>query len=286
MTLYCQLSVYENIYRWHRQFPDQSMFDVDRADITDGPIARTLLVLATPLLVQNLVQVLQQLVDTLWLGRHSSEAVAAVGLNFPVVSLLMMATLGAMVGTQVLVSQRVGAEDLDGGRRAAVNGTGLGIAVGLVVGMIAFVLAQDVMALFGTSALTTEYAAEYLAVYALFLPLLAASDVLEGGFVGWGDTRAALYVNVLAVLVNVILDPLLIFGWGPFPTLDVAGAAAATGIGYTCGFLLGLGMFVAGRDGFKLTREVVAVDWDDCREIVDIGWPTAGQHTASQAARV
>ncbi|AGB14817.1 putative efflux protein, MATE family [Halovivax ruber XH-70] len=262
------------------------MLDVDREAITDGPITRTLLVLAAPLLVQNLVQVGQQLIDTLFLGRHSVEAVAAVGLNFPVVTLISVMTIGVMVGTQVLVSQRVGADELVAGRRAAVNGTALGIVAGAIVGVVAFFLAQEGMALFGAKELTTQYAAEYLAIYALFLPVLSASDVIEGGFVGWGDSRAALYINLLAVVVNVVLDPFLIFGWGPAPELGVAGAALATGLGYGCGFLLGLGMFVAGRDGFALTRDVLVFDLEDCREIVDIGWPTAGQYTASQAARV
>ena len=262
------------------------MFDVDREEITDGPIAATLVLLAAPLVVQNVVQVVQQLVDTFWLGRHSLEAVAAVGLNFPVTTLLLMVTLGAMVGTQVLVSQRVGADDLAGGRRAAVNGTILGVGVGLVVGLVAFWFARDIMNLFGADETTTRYAAEYLAVYALMIPVLSASDVLEGGFVGWGDARAALYVNLLAVGVNVVLDPFLIFGWGPFPEFGVAGAALATGIGYGCGFALGLAMFVSGRDGFRLTREALSVEIDDWREIVDIGWPVAAQHSSSQLARV
>ncbi len=262
------------------------MLDVDREDITEGPIVATLLVLATPLLVQNVVQVLQQLVDTLWLGRHSLEAVAAVGLNFPIVALLGVVAIGAMVGTQVLVSQRVGAGDEIGGRRATVNGTLLGVGAGIVAGLVTFAFAGQLMAVFGADGVTTQYAAEYLAVYALLFPVLAASDVVEGGFVGWGDARAALYINVLAVFVNIVLDPFLIFGWGPFPELGVAGAALATGIGYGCGFVLGLSMFVAGRNGFELTREVLVFDLDDCREIADIGWPTAGQHGVSQLARV
>ncbi|WP_247730568.1 MATE family efflux transporter [Halovivax limisalsi] len=262
------------------------MFDVDQEDITGGPIARTLLVLAAPLLVQNVVQVLQQLIDTLWLGRYSWKAVAAVGLNFPLVTVLGVVAIGAMVGTQVLVSQRVGADDGAGARRATVNGIGVGVIAGLVAGLATFGLADEIVSIFDTDGSTAEFAAEYLAVYALIFPILAGSDVLEGGFVGWGDTRAALYVNVLAVAVNVVVDPFLIFGWGPVPELGVAGAALATGIGYGCGFALALAMFVRGRDGFRLTRDVLVVDRGDVREIVDIGWPTAGQHGVSQSARV
>ena len=262
------------------------MFDVDRDAITDGPIAPTLLVLAAPLLIQNVVQVLQQLVDTLWLGRHSLEAVAAVGLNFPLVALLGVVIIGSMVGTQVLVAQHVGGDRPEQARRAAVTGIVLGVGVGAIVGFVTILLAEPIVGIFGADEVTTTFAAQYLAMYALFLPVLAASDVLEGGFVGWGDARAALWINGLAVGVNIVLDPFLIFGWGPFPELEVAGAAMATGIGYGCGFALGLAMFVSGRNGFVLTRDVARFDVDDCREIVDIGWPMTGQHTVSQLARV
>ncbi len=87
------------------------MFDLERDEITSGSIPRTLAVLAAPLFVQNLVQVLQQVIDTLWLGRHSLEAVAAVGLIFPIAGLLAAVAVGVSVGTQVLVSQRVGADE-------------------------------------------------------------------------------------------------------------------------------------------------------------------------------
>ena len=262
------------------------MFDLDRDAITSGSIPKTLALLAAPLFVQNLVQVLQQVIDTLWLGRHSLEAVAAVGLTFPLLGLLAAVAIGVGSGTQVLVSQRVGADDLESGRRAAFNGAIIGFVAGAVVGLGVFALAGEIIGLFSAGSLVTEYAATYLAVYALVFAVLTASESIESGFVGWGDTRAALYINVVAVALNIVFDPLLIFGWGPFPELGVAGAAAATGVGHAGGLLLAVGMAVRGRSGFVLSRADCTVSLEDCREIVDIGWPTAGQHVSSQSARV
>lgn len=262
------------------------MLDVSRDEIVEGSLARVLLVLAAPLLVQNLVQVAQQVIDLFWLGRLGADAVAAVGLNFPLIALLGVVAVGTQVGTQVLVSQRAGSDDLAAGRRAAVNGTLMGFVLGLVVGVATALLARDIVGIFDTSTHVAEMAAAYLAVYALAMPIFSASDTLEGGFIGWGDTRAALYINVLAVGVNAVLDPFLIFGWGAFPELGVAGAALATGIGYTLGFALAIGMALRGRDGFLIDRSVLVFHTEDLREIVDIGWPNAGQFAASQAVRV
>ncbi|WP_247003068.1 MATE family efflux transporter [Halosolutus gelatinilyticus] len=262
------------------------MFDLDRDEITSGPIAKTLVILAGPLLVQNLVQVLQQVIDTLWLGRHSLEGVAAVGVTFPIIGLLAAVAVGAGVGTQVLVSQRVGADESASGRRAAVNGIGVGLIAGSIVGLVVWALAGRIVGIFGASEVVTRYAAAYLATFALAVPLTSASEAIESSFIGWGDTRAALYINALSVAVNLVLDPFLIFGWWVFPGLGVAGAALATAIGYGFGLALGIGMAVRGRDGFVITRADCELALDDCREIVDIGWPTAGQYVTSQSARV
>ncbi|MFC4989016.1 MATE family efflux transporter [Saliphagus infecundisoli] len=262
------------------------MLDVSREEIVEGSLARALLVLAAPLLVQNLVQVAQQVIDLFWLGRLGADAVAAVGLNFPLVALLGVVAIGTLVGTQILVSQRVGADDLVAGRRAAVNGTILGFVLGLVVGLVTAVFAGEVIGLFDTTPRVGEMAATYLTVYALAMPIFSASDTLESGFVGWGDTRAALYINVLAIGTNAVLDPFLIFGWWLFPELGVAGAALATGIGYTGGLLLGIGMALRGRSGLLIDRSVLVFHTKDLREIVSIGWPNAAQSAASQAVRV
>ncbi|EMA33854.1 MATE efflux family protein [Halobiforma lacisalsi AJ5] len=262
------------------------MFDIGREEITSGPIPTTLAILAAPLLVQNLVQVAQQVIDTLWLGRLSLEAVAAVGLNFPLLGLLAAVSIGTSVGTQVLVSQRTGADELRDGRRAAFNGVLLGFVAGVVVAALVFVFARDIVGVLGAEASVTELAALYLAAYAVAFPLMSASESLESGFIGWGDTRAALYINVVAVAVNVVLDPFLIFGWGPAPELGIAGAAYATAAAYGVALLFGLTLALVGRDGFVLTREVRAFDVGDWLEILDIGWPTAGQHVSSQSARV
>ncbi|MEM4780303.1 MAG: MATE family efflux transporter [Halalkalicoccus sp.] len=263
------------------------MLDVSREEITEGSLPRALVVLAAPLVAQNLVQVLQQVIDTFWLGRLGEDAVAAVGLNFPIIAVLVaLATVAPFVGTQVLVSQRYGADDPVGARSAAVHGTVLSIVFGIVVGALVYLLAPGIVAPFGAGLTVTELAALYLAIYALGLPIMSASDALEGGFVGWGDTRAALYINVLAVAVNVVLDPFLIFGWGPFPALGVEGAALATVIGYTLGFLLAVGMAFGSRESLPLGRRDLRIERGEFRELLDIGAPSAGQHLAQQSVRV
>jgi putative MATE family efflux protein len=264
------------------------MVDVSREQITDGSLVRSLLVLAAPLVVQNLVQAAQQIIDTFWVGRLGEDAVAAVGLNFPVIAFIYSTVVVVFTGTQVVVSQRAGADDLAGGRRATFHALTLALVGGFVLGAIFFLSADSIVELVvtGEGRSVTALAATYLGTYMLGFPTSMMSDALEGGFVGWGDSRAAMYINVTAVVVNIGLDPFLILGWGPFSPMGVQGAALATAIGYTVGFVLALALFLKGRDGFTLTREAVGFDPEEYREILDIGLPTGGQTAASQSVRV
>jgi putative MATE family efflux protein len=206
--------------------------------------------------------------------------------NFPVLALFLSLSLMMQTGTQVLVSQRVGADNLTDGRRAAFHGLTLSLALGVAVGVVVISGASSIISLLQTGSKVGTFAVTYLTTYMFGFPFVVASDTLEGGFIGWGDSRASMYVNVTAVGVNILLDPFLILGWGPFPELEVQGAAIATILGYTAGLALGLGMFVRGRDGFRLTREIVEVDFDEYREILDIGLPRGAQTVVSQTVRV
>jgi putative MATE family efflux protein len=126
----------------------------------------------------------------------------------------------------------------------------------------------------------------YLTAYALAVVATAVSDTLEAGFTGWGDTRAALSINLTAIAVNLVVDPLLILGWGPFPRLELFGAALATAIGYGVGAVLALVFATRGRDGFRLTRDAVWPHLDTARDVVAVGLPVAGQQGGRQVARL
>ncbi|MFB6127801.1 MAG: MATE family efflux transporter [Halolamina sp.] len=258
------------------------MFDLSQEEITEGSIPRTLLLLAAPLVAQNMVQVVNAAVDIFWLGRLGEDAVAAVGLNFPLTALLSALILVAAVGTQVLVSQRTGAGDRERVRETVVHGTVLSFALTAVTAVAVVATAGSVVRLVGASGDVAALAAQYLVFYMLLFPFMAMSDTLEYAFIGVGDSRMALYVNLLAVGINVVLDPLLIFAAG----LGVRGAALASGVGYTLGFVLSLTAAVAWRESLTLTRDSVGFDPATFREIAELGLPIGAQRVAGQSVRV
>lgn len=264
------------------------MLDVSPEDITEGPILRSLLLLAAPLVLQNLVLAVQQIVDLFWLGRFSADAVAALGLTYPLVALLYALALWApMVGTQVVVSQRVGAEGNP--QSAYTTGMVLALAVGAVVGAVSFLGAGPLVDLITglrpgeVDGRVPTMAIRYFGVLALAVPLMGATEVVENGFVGWGDSRASLYMNLFSVVINVALDPLLIFGPGPFPALGVRGAALGTAVSSVVAGLIGLTLALAGRNDGMLPSGR-AFDSGTAREILDVGAPTAAQNAVRHVA--
>ncbi|WP_458207420.1 MATE family efflux transporter [Haladaptatus sp. NG-SE-30] len=264
------------------------MFEVSRDEITDGSLGRALVLLAAPLVMQNFVQVAQQVVDTFWVGRLGEDAVAAVGLSFPVTALLFAVFAITNVGTQVLVSQRVGAGDESSARRAVFHGITLAFVLCSMLTIIVIFAAPQLIPLFGATPTVTSLTIVYLTTLAFGIPLAGMGDAIEMGFIGWGDSRAALYINIVAVVINIVLDPFLIFGYGipGFDGFDIAGAALATILGYGGSALLALGMMVRGRNGYTLTQKSMTFRLDDYREILDIGLPMFGQRAAGQSVRI
>jgi putative MATE family efflux protein len=273
------------------------VFNVSSEDITEGPLLRALLLLAAPLLLQNVVQVANQVADLAFLGRFSETAVSGVSLAFPAVTLLFALTVFApFVGTQVLVSQRVGGGDDGAARRALGTGLAVATALGTGVGVAAFLAAPALVDLLtavqpdgnGSGAAVRQAATDYLRVVSVGLVVVTLADTVEAGFVGWGDTRASLYINVVTVGVNVLLDPLLIFGYDPLgiPRLGVTGAALALVASSVAALLVGGVLAASGRVEEMVGFGDYRPKRDDLEELLDIGVPSAAQQVARQSVRV
>lgn len=260
-------------------------FEVSDEDIVDGPILRTLVVLAVPLLAQNIALIAHNVVDIFWVGRISSNAVAAVGLVIPVTALLTFPTILAYAGTQILTAQRVGDDDLKTARALPFHGVLLVATLTVLIAAVVAVTAEDIVALLDPSQAIAPMSAAYLVGWLIGLIPAGISDTFEGGFVGFGDTRTAFVVNVTAIAGNVVFDPLLIHGWGPFPEWSVFGAGVATAIGYTLGALLAVAIVVRGNHRFAFP-ETLAFDPSLVREIVTIGTPQAIRESGRQLARL
>lgn len=246
-----------------------------RERILNGPILKTMLVLAWPVMLSNALQALYNLIDAFWLGKLSTEALSAPSVASPIIFFLMSLGTGFQAAGSALVGQHVGAGDQRGADEVGTQVFSFLVFLSLGVGLLGFFLAPLALRVVRTPAEVLPMALAYLRIECLGLPMMFGTLAFTGLLLGVGDTRTPMYLMGTSVLANAMLDPFFIFGWGPFPELGVAGAAIATVLSRGLAALVGLWLLATGRVGLRLRRDRLLPRWSRVRQIGRVGIPNA-----------
>ncbi len=204
-------------------------------DFTKGSIPLALTILAIPMILEMSMEALFAIVDTFFVAKLGAAAVAVVGLTESVLALVYAVAMGLSIGATATVSRRFGEKDFDGAARAATHVVYLGVFVSLVMGVIGVVFAGDIYRLLGAEEDVLAIGLPFMQIMFGTSAVIVFLFLLNGIFRGVGDAAIALRVLVVANGLNIILDPLLIFGIAFFPEMGVTGAAVATVIGRAAG---------------------------------------------------
>ncbi len=206
-------------------------------DYTAGSLNRAILLLAIPMVLEMVLESLFAVVDVFWVGRLGADAVATVGLTESLLSLVFAIGIGLSMSTTAMVARRVGEKDPEGAAVAGVHAIFLGLLISLAVGAPCYIFAPQLLALMGASpslvATGTGYARIALGGCGAVVMLFLNNAIFRGA----GDAAIAMRLLWVSNILNLILDPCLIFGLGPFPKLGVTGAALATFSGRSIGVL-------------------------------------------------
>lgn len=221
--------------------------------LTEGPILRALLTLAVPIVLANLLQTGYQLVDAYWVGRLGANAVAAVAVSFPINFLLVALGSGFSVAGSVLVARAFGARDLPEVNHVAAQSLVLLLSLSGVLAVGAYFASPLLLGLIGVGPDIFAEANQFQRVLFLGLPLNFGFLMFQALMRGVGQVRIPLYINLLALALNFLLDPLFIYGYGPVPGLGVAGAALATVSTQALSMVLGFIVMLRGTAGLKLS---------------------------------
>ena len=200
-------------------------------DFTSGPILPALIILAIPMILEMSMEALFAIVDTFFVAKLGAAPVAVVGLTESVLALIYAVGVGLSIGATAMVARRVGEKDLEGAARTATHAVYLGLFVSVVMGIIGVIFAPDIFRLLGAEQEVIDIGLPFMRLMYGSCGVIVFLFLLNGIFRGAGDAAIALRVLVIANGLNIILDPLLIFGVWIFPELGVTGAALATVIG-------------------------------------------------------
>jgi len=189
---------------------------------------RTIFLLWTPVLFSQIAEPITGLIDTAFIGRLGVEELAALGVGTVVLSSVFAVFNFLAVGSQTEISQSYGRKDLSTGRRIGCLALIIAILIGTVIGMTIFIFGSEISTLMGAGGDIKSHASTYIRLRVIGVPAVFVTITSFGILYGLGNMRVPMVIAIAVNTMNIILDYTLIFGYGPFPTMGVAGAAIAS----------------------------------------------------------
>jgi putative MATE family efflux protein len=255
-------------------------------DLTRGSIHSAIWYLAPAMMLETGIMNVAQLFDTYWVGRLGSAALAAVTISITVRWVLNSMANGLGIGGMAIVARRIGAKDEEGAAHAAWQTILLGASVSALLGMAGLAVARPLLQLLGADAEVLPLGMGYLRVAFGGIFTLVLVFAINAMLRGAGEARRAMWVLLLATGMTVVLEPLLIFGWGPVPALGVPGSAWAFVLGFGAGLALQASYLLGGRSRIRIRPRNLAPDFPLMFRIVRIALPSTIQMTLRSSSRL
>jgi putative MATE family efflux protein len=240
-------------------------------DFTQGSLTRAIALLAVPTVLEMIMESTFGIVDAFWVARLGADAIAAVGLTESLVILIFSIALGLSMAATATVARRIGEKDAEGAAIAAVQAIGCGLATSLVTGVAGALLAPRLLTWMHGTPGVVQTGSGYTSIILGGNASIMLLFLINGVFRGAGDAAIAMRALWLANLINLALDPCLIYGYAGFPKLGVTGAAVATTIGRSIGVLYQLGVLFAGRGRVRVARRHLDVQPDVLLRLLRVG---------------
>jgi putative MATE family efflux protein len=238
-------------------------------DFTEGPVGDAVIVLAIPMVLEMCMESLFAVVDVFFVSKLGADAIAVVGLTEGMLTIVYSMAMGLVIGATAVVSRRMGEKDEEGAGVAAVQVILVGVVVTAGAAIVGVLYAPTLLRLMGASDDVLGAPAGYATVMLSGCGSVVLLFLINAIFRAAGDPAVAMRVLWLANGINIVLDPLLIFGIGPFPELGVTGAAIATTTGRTVAVLVQVWLLASGHSRvvirWRHLRVVPSVMWTVCR---------------------
>ncbi len=239
--------------------------------LVEGPIARSLFLLAVPIMAGNILQIAYQMIDAFWVGRVGAAAVASVSVSMPIMFVLISLGMGFAVAGSTLIAQYVGARDEAMVNHVAAQTLLSMVGISLTLGIIGFILTPYLLDLMQVQPDVYHNAVGFLRVSFAGLPFAFGYFMFQSQMRGIGQVTVPLYIIAGTVTLNFVLDPLLIFN----AHLGVMGAAFATLIAQSIAAAAGLALLFSGRFGIKLRWSALKPDFAFIKRAFNLGYPAS-----------
>jgi putative MATE family efflux protein len=253
-------------------------------DFTEGSLNRSIMLLAIPMVLEMVLESLFAVVDVFFVSRLGANAIATVGLTESVLTLVFAVGIGLGMSTTAMVARRIGEKDPNGAAVSAVQAIFLGLVLSIAMGLPFFIFAPRVLALMGASPAIIATGSNYTRIALGGSGVVMMLFLNNAIFRGAGDAAIAMRLLWVSNILNLILDPCLIFGLGPFPRLGVTGAALATFSGRSVGVLYQFYRLAKGTERIHILARHVRVRGEVLWRLVRVSITGILQFLISQAS--
>lgn len=243
--------------------------------LTEGSILKSLIALSFPIIFVNILQTAYQLTDTFWVGRLGTDAVAAVSISFPIIFLIISMGAGIAIAGTILVAQYAGKEDMVTVNHISSQTYLIVIIISAILGAIGYFITPYMIDLMTDDMKVYPMAVSYMEISFLGIVFMFAYMVFQSLFRGVGNVKTPMIIVFGTVLLNLVLDPLFIMGYGPVPAMGVAGAAISTIIAQGIAALIGVVLLMTGKYGIKLSYKEFKPDIPLIKRMINLGLPAS-----------
>ena len=272
------------IKQMNRQRALQLLTDIKEAiagteqDFTSGSMRRAIFLLAVPMVLEMLMESTFAVFDIYFVTKLGPDAIATVGLTESLITIVYAIGVGLSMSTTALVSRRIGEKDPEKAARAAFQSIITGLAVSLLIAIPGMIFAKDLMRMMGANDTIVNEMSSYTSIMLGGNAVIMMLFIINAVFRSSGDAAISFRVLVIANLLNIILDPLLIFGIGPFPELGITGAAIATNTGRGLAVLYQLYLLFYGKGRVRLSAKNIAIRMETIRQVLKLSAGGIGQY--------
>ncbi|WP_417600693.1 MATE family efflux transporter [Owenweeksia hongkongensis] len=244
-------------------------------DLTTGSIFKSLVSLAWPIIMANVLQTMYQLIDTFWLGRLGANAVASVSLSFPILFLVLSLGGGLTLAGTVIVAQHKGANNQKKVNYSSSQTVMVIFLISILLAFVGYFSASPLMKFVGAGPEVFQDSVDYFQVSSWGFIFLFMFFVFQSLMRGIGEVFMPMYIVLATVLLNLLLDPLFIFGYGPIKGQGVAGAAVASIITQGLSAVAGLWILFRGSYGIRIQFSQMKPDFKWIKKLFQLGIPSS-----------
>jgi putative MATE family efflux protein len=253
-------------------------------DFTEGKLGRAILLLSIPAILEMVMESIFVIVDIFFVSKLGADAVATVGLTESLITIIYAIAIGLGTATTSIVSRRIGEKNPDAASIAAIQAILTGLIISLLIAIPGIIFASDLLRAMGASGQIVNNMSGYARIMLGGNFVIMMLFIINAIFRSSGDAAVAMKVLWIGNIINIVLDPCLIFGLGPFPQMGVMGAAVATTIGRGTAVLIQFYLLFYGKKRIQLSFKHIVIDFRIMFKILRLAIGSIGQSLISTSS--